>query len=95
MLDLVGDFNTDSWYKYIMISKILQGIILIALLILPTNSLIGIDTSPLISSQKTFDCLKEAGYGFSNVRAFTLEGVDLDLSVKDTLIYSQKAGLRT
>lgn len=80
---------------YHMSSKILQGVTLILLLAVPISSLIGIDTSPLITTQKTFDCLKEAGYGFSNVRAFTLEGVDLDLSVKDTLIYSQKAGLRT
>lgn len=78
-----------------MLLKILQGFALLILLAVPTYSLVGIDTSPLITSQSTFDCIKAAGYQFSNVRAFTLEGVDLDLSVKDTLIYSQKAGLRT
>jgi hypothetical protein len=29
------------------------------------------------------------------VRAFSLEGIDIDLSVKDTLIYAKKAGLKT
>ena len=59
----------------------------------PASCLIGLDASPLITFQSTFECLKNQGYQFSNIRAFTLEGVDLDLSVRDTLIYSQKAGL--
>lgn len=29
------------------------------------------------------------------MRAFSLEGIDLDLSVKDTLIYAKRAGLKT
>jgi len=65
------------------------------LLIFEANASIGIDTSPLVTFQSTFDCLKDAGYGFANVRAFTLEGIDLDLSVKDTLIYAQRAGFKT
>ena len=75
--------------------KLLQRFVLIVLLVSPALCLVGLDTAPLISFQNTFDCLKSQGYQFSNVRAFTLEGVDLDLSVRDTLIYSQKAGLRT
>ncbi|CAM6001977.1 unnamed protein product [Sphagnum balticum] len=59
------------------------------------KALIGVDTSPLITFQSTFDCLKTNGYAFANVRAFTLEGIDLDLSVKDTLIYAKRAGIRT
>ena len=64
-------------------------------LLTQVSCLIGLDTAPLVSFQSTFDCLKQQGYQFSNVRAFSLEGIDLDLSVRDTLIYSQKAGLRT
>lgn len=75
-------------------SKVLQGLLLV-LAILPASCLIGIDTSPIVTTQNTFDCLKAAGYQFANVRGFTLEGVDLDLSVRNTLIYSQKAGLKT
>jgi hypothetical protein len=56
---------------------------------------LGVDTSPIISYQTTFDCIKSAGFTFANVRAFTIEGVDLDLSVKNTLIYAQRAGLKT
>jgi hypothetical protein len=58
-------------------------------------SLIGLDTSPAFAFQSNFDCLKSAGYSFANVRAFTLEGIDLDLSVKDTLLYAKRAGLKT
>lgn len=67
----------------------------VCLLTYGTTASIGVDTAPLVSFQSTFDCLKDAGYGFANVRAFTLEGIDLDLSVKDTLIYAQRAGFKT
>ncbi len=77
-----------------MLLKLLQGFVLLLLIVVPSQALIGLDTAPLISTQATFDCLKSAGYEFANVRAFTLEGVDLDLNVKDTLIYSKRAGLR-
>jgi hypothetical protein len=75
--------------------KSLLVILLIVAVIFKANSSIGIDTSPAVSFQTTFNCLKDAGYGFVNVRAFTLEGIDLDLSVKDTLIYAQRAGFKT
>ena len=78
-----------------MASKILQISLLAVLLLTQVSCLIGLDTAPLVAFQNTFDCLKSQGYQFSNVRAFSLEGIDLDLSVRDTLIYSQKAGLRT
>ena len=78
-----------------MALKILQGFVVAVLLVTQVTCLIGLDTAPILSFQSTFDCLKAQGYQFSNVRAFSLEGIDLDLSVKDTLIYSQKAGLRT
>lgn len=64
-------------------------------LVFSTQSLIGLNTSPAVSFQSNFDCLKSAGYTFANVRAFTLEGIDLDLSVKNTLIYAQRAGLKS
>ena len=73
--------------------KLLQGFACLILLLAPTSCLIGIDAGPLITFQSTFDCMKQQGYQFSNIRAFTLEGIDLDLSVRDTLIYSQKAGI--
>ena len=78
-----------------MALKILQGSVLAILLLTQVSCLIGLDTAPIVTFQSTFDCLKSQGYQFSNVRAFSLEGIDLDLSVRDTLIYSQKAGLRT
>lgn len=68
---------------------------IICLLVGKTYCLIGAETSPLVSFPSNFQCLKEAGYTFANVRAFSLEGVDIDLSVIDTLIYSKKAGLKT
>jgi hypothetical protein len=67
----------------------------VVLLIVPASCLIGIETSAIVTVQSTFDCLKKQGFQFSNIRAFSLEGIDLDLSIKDTLIYSQRAGLRT
>jgi hypothetical protein len=76
-------------------SSIFLQLVAAALLILQSYCLIGIDTAPIATLQNTFECLKSQGYQFSNIRAFTLEGIDLDLSVRDTLIYSQKAGLRT
>ena len=73
--------------------KLLQRFAVFILLVAPAFCLIGLDTGPLVTFQNTFECLKSQGYQFSNIRAFTLEGIDLDLSVRDTLIYSQKAGL--
>jgi hypothetical protein len=76
-------------------SKLLQGFALLMLL-LQVHCLIGFDTAPVVTFQSTFTCLKEAGYEFSNVRAFSLAGEDLDLlTVRDSVIYSTKAGLRT
>jgi hypothetical protein len=75
--------------------SIFLQIFAIAGLIFSTVSLIGLDTSPAVAFQSNFECLKTAGYTFANVRAFSLEGVDLDLSVKDTLIYAKRAGLKT
>jgi hypothetical protein len=76
------------------LSIFLQALAFVALII-SSQSLIGLETSPAISFQSNFECLKSAGYSFANVRAFSLEGVDLDLSVKDTLLYAQRAGLKT
>jgi len=47
-------------------------VVLLALMFDHVVAVIGIDTSPIISFQTTFDCLKNAGYGFANVRAFSL-----------------------
>lgn len=78
-----------------MKSIFLQGFVIFAL-IATAFSLIGIDTAPPVTLQSTFTCLKAAGYEFSNIRAFSLEGGDLDLlTVRDSAIYSQRAGLRT
>jgi len=46
--------------------------VLLTLMLSHAAAVIGIDTSPIISFQTTFDCLKNAGYGFANVRAFSL-----------------------
>lgn len=75
------------------LSIFLQAL-LFAAFIYNVQSLIGLDTSPALSFQSNFECLKSAGYTFANVRAFSLEGIDLDLSVKNTLIYAQRAGLK-
>lgn len=85
-----------SIVNYLMktLSIFLQ-IFAIAGLISLTACLIGLDTAPAVAFQSNFECLKSAGYSFANVRAFSLEGIDLDLSVKDTLIYAKRAGLKT
>ena len=75
-------------------SSIFLQLLAISLMMFCARSLIGLDTAPALSFQSNFDCLKSAGYTFANIRAFSLEGVDLDLSVKDTLIYAKKAGLK-
>ena len=78
-----------------MKSIFLQGFVILILLA-PALALIGIDTAPPVTFQSTFTCLKAAGYEFANIRAFSLEGGDLDLlSVRDSAIYSQRAGLKT
>lgn len=74
--------------------SIFLQILCIAGLLSSATALIGLDTSPAVSFQSNFDCLKQAGYTFANIRAFTLEGIDLDLSVKDTLIFAKRAGLK-
>lgn len=62
----------------------------------PAFSLIGIDTAPPVTFQTTFTCLKAAGYEFANIRAFSLEGADLDLlTIRDAAIYATRAGLRS
>lgn len=65
------------------------------LALIQVNALIGFDAAPVVSFQSTFDCLKSGGYSFANIRAYSVEGVDLDLSVKDTLIYAQRSGFKT
>jgi hypothetical protein len=78
-----------------MKSIFLQGFVILILLV-PALSLIGIDTAPPATFQTTFTCLKAAGYEFANIRVFSLEGADLDLlTVRDSAIYSKRAGLRT
>ena len=69
-------------------------ICLIALLLSQVSALIGLETSAAATLQDNFDCLKDAGYAFANVRAYSLEGIDLDLLVKDTLIYARRAGMK-
>jgi hypothetical protein len=44
-----------------MKSLFLQGFIVLILLV-PALSLIGIDTTPPVTFQTTFSCLKSAGY---------------------------------
>jgi len=74
---------------------ILIKVLFLGLLTIHVSATIGIDISPILTFQTTFDCLRDGGYKFANVRAFTLEGADLDLSVKDTLLYAQRSGLKT
>lgn len=75
--------------------RVSAAAILLCALMVGVLGLIGAETGPLASFQKDFECLKDAGYSFANVRAFTLAGVDLDLQVINNLIYAQKAGLKT
>ncbi len=74
--------------------SIFLQILLIVGLLSTASALIGLDTAPAVSFQSNFDCLKEAGYTFANIRAFTLEGIDVDLSVINTLIFAKRSGLK-
>ena len=74
--------------------KILH-IFITAFLIININSLVGVEITAAATLQSNLDCLKQAGYTFANVKAYSLEGVDLDLLVKDTLIYAKRAGMKT